>query len=141
MRTSARNQFQGKIEIIHNGPVSSEITLSINDQDRLTAVITKESVEHLGLTLGSEIYALIKSSFVILIPNNKTTITSARNQLCGTVRELRHGSINSEAFIELQGGKTLVAVITEESANAPEFQVGKSVCALIKASHIILGIN
>jgi molybdate transport system regulatory protein len=141
MRTSARNQFQGTVEVIRSGPVNSEITLAINDHDRLTAIITSESVEHLGLALGSDVYALIKTSFVILIPANENVVTSARNCLCGTVRELRHGSIDSEAIIELEGGKTLAAVITEESANAPEFQVGKPVCAIIKASHVILGVN
>jgi molybdate transport system regulatory protein len=141
MRTSARNQFQGKVEMISDGPINSEITLAINDRDRLTAIVTRESVDSLGLSLGSEAYALIKSSFIILIPANQKTITSARNRLCGIVRELRHGSISSEAIIELEGGKTLIAVITEESAQAPEFQQGRPVCALIKASHIILGVN
>jgi molybdate transport system regulatory protein len=141
MRTSARNQFQGKVEKISDGPINSEITLAINDRDRLTAIVTSESVDSLDLSLGSEAYALIKSSFIILIPANQKMITSARNCLCGIVRELRHGSISSEAIIELEGGKTLTAVITEESAQAPEFQQGSPVCALIKASHIILGVN
>lgn len=141
MRTSARNQFQGKVDMINAGPVNSEVRLVINERDRLTAIVTSESVESLGLSLGSEAYALIKTSFIILIPADERIITSARNRLCGVVRELRHGTISSEAIIELEGGKTLVAVITEESANAPEFQVGREVCALIKASHVILGVN
>jgi molybdate transport system regulatory protein len=141
MRTSARNQFQGKVEVISLGEINSEITLAINERVRLTASITSESVESLGLTLGSEAYALIKASFIILIPNDDKIVTSARNRLCGIVRELRHGSISSEAIIELDGGKTLAAVITKESAQASEFQCGSHVCALVKASHIILGVN
>jgi molybdate transport system regulatory protein len=141
MRTSARNQFQGKVEVIGVGEINSEITLAISDQVKLTASITSESVESLGLSLGSEAYALIKASFIILIPDDEKIVTSARNRLCGIVRELRHGSISSEAIIELEGGKTLAAVITQESAKLPEFQPGSLVCALIKASHIILGVN
>jgi molybdate transport system regulatory protein len=141
MRTSARNQFQGTVEAIRPGKINSEITLSINDSDRLTAVITSESVETLGLLVGSEVYALIKASFIILIPATENIVTSASNRLCGTVREIRHGSVDSEAVIELDGGKTLAAVITEDSANDPEFQVGRPVCALIKSSHVILGVN
>lgn len=141
MRTSARNQFQGKVVAICVGEVNSEVTLAINDQMRLTASITSESVESLGLSPGTEAYALIKASFIILIPHAENTISSARNRLCGVVRELRHGSISSEAIIELDGGKTLAAVISKESAKAPEFQCGRRVSALVKASHIILGIN
>ena len=107
----------------------------------MTAVITSESVESLGLALGSEVYALIKASFVILVPDDDRIISSARNRLCGRIRELRHGAVSGEAIIDLRGGKTLAAVITEESAQAAEFQVGNPVCALIKASHVILGIN
>ncbi|MEJ2591856.1 MAG: TOBE domain-containing protein [Candidatus Thiodiazotropha sp.] len=141
MRTSARNQFQGKVEMISAGPVNSEITLAINEKDRLTAIITSESVEHLGLSLGSEAYALIKASFIILAPADENLITSARNRLCGSIRELRHGPVNSEAIIELEGGKTLTAIITEESARAMQLDRGSPVCALIKASHVILGVN
>jgi molybdate transport system regulatory protein len=141
MRTSARNQFQGRVTAVNAGPVNAEIILAINERDSITAVVTSESVEQLGLEPGSEAYALIKASFIILVPGGETAVTSARNRLCGTVREIRHGSVNSEAIIELEGGKTLSAVITEESARAPEFQEGSPVCALIKASHVILGVN
>jgi len=141
MRTSARNQFQGKVEMISAGPINSEVTLAINDKDRLTSIITSESVEQLGLGLGSEAYALIKASFIILAPDDDRFVTSARNRLCGTIRELRHGPVSSEAIIELDGGKTLTAIITEESARAMQLDIGSPVCALIKASHVILGVN
>ena len=141
MRTSARNQFQGKVAMISAGPINSEVTLALNERDHITAIITRESVEHLGLSLGSEAYALIKASFIILAPADERCITSARNRLCGTLRELRHGAVNSEAVIELEGGKTLTAIITEESAKALQLEPGSPVCALIKASHIILGVN
>lgn len=141
MRTSARNQFQGKVEVISSGPINTEVTLAINDKDRLSAIITSESVEQLGLSLGSEVYALVKASFIILALDDEHCITSARNRLCGTLRELRHGPVNSEAIIELEGGKTLTAIITEESAKAMHLDQGSPVCALIKASHVILGVN
>jgi len=141
MRTSARNQFQGKVTMISAGPINSEVTLALNERDHITAIITRESVEHLGLSLGSEAYALIKASFIILAPADEGCISSARNCLCGTLRELRHGAVNSEAIIELEGGKTLTAIVTEESAKAMDLEPGSPVCALIKASHIILGVN
>jgi molybdate transport system regulatory protein len=141
MRTSARNQFQGRVDTISTGPVNSEVSLAINEKDHITAIITSESVEQLGLSLGSEAYALIKSSFIILVPAQESLIASARNRLCGTLRELHHGPVNSEAIIELEGGKTLAAIITEESAKAMQLEQGSQVCALIKASHVILGVT
>lgn len=141
MRTSARNQFQGRVDMISLGPVNAEVSLAINEKVRITAIITSESVEQLGLSLGREAYALIKASFIILAPADDNLVTSARNRLCGTLRELRHGSVNSEAIIELEGGKTLSAIITGESAKGMGLTRGGRVCALIKASHVILGVN
>ncbi|MEJ2620243.1 MAG: TOBE domain-containing protein [Candidatus Thiodiazotropha sp.] len=141
MRTSARNQFHGKISLINSGPVNTEITLAINETDHLTSIITTDSVEQLGLSLGSDVYALIKASFVILIPADAAFASSARNRLCGTIRELRHGPINSEAIVALDGDKTLTAIITEESAKEMQLEPGSPVCALIKASHVILGVH
>jgi molybdate transport system regulatory protein len=141
MRTSARNQFQGRVQMINAGPINTEVILAINEQDRLSAIVTSESVEQLGLSLGSEAYALIKASFILLTPDDERCLTSARNRLCGTLRELRHGPVSSEAIIELVGGKRLTAVITEESALAMGLKSGSPVCALIKASHVILGVN
>lgn len=141
MRTSARNQFRGRVRTINIGEINSEITLDINSQVSLIASITSESVESLGLFPGSEAFALIKASFIMLVPEEADVVTSARNRLCGIVRELRSGSHGSEAIVELEGCKILAAVITSEAAKAPEFQCGRRVCALVKASHIILGVN
>lgn len=141
MRTSARNQFQGRVDAIKAGPVNSLVTLAISERDRLIASVTSESVESLGLAPGSKAYAVVKASFVVLMPEDEAVKISACNRLCGTVSGLRHGTVSSEASIALTGGKTLTAVLTEPSAQLPEFEVGRRVCALISASHVILGVN
>lgn len=141
MRTSARNQFQGRVDQISVGPVNAEIMLAINQRDHLTATVTRESVDHLGLTIGSDAYALIKASFIILARADEACVTSARNQLCGTVDELRHGPVNCEVIVTLDAGKTLASIITEESAQRLELQEGSPVCALFKSSHVIVGVN
>ena len=141
MRTSARNQFQGKVEHITLGPVNAEIKLAISDRDSLIAMVTRESVDHLGLAVGTDAYALIKASFIILAAADENYKTSARNQLYGSITDMRHGPINTEVVIELEGGKSLTAIITENSAEEMELAVGSPVYALIKSSHVILGVN
>jgi molybdate transport system regulatory protein len=141
MRTSARNQFQGKIEKINSGPVNAEIKLAISEKDSLIAMVTRESVEHLGLSVGSDAYALIKASFIILAAADEPCKTSARNQLYGTISDLRHGPVNTEVVLELEGAKSLTAIVTEHSAQELELSVGRPVYALIKSSHVIMGVN
>jgi molybdate transport system regulatory protein len=64
--TSARNQLAGVVSARHDGPVSSEIVLDIAAGKTLTATITRESAEALGLKAGEPVTALIKAPHVIL---------------------------------------------------------------------------
>ena len=64
--TSARNQLAGVVKARLDGPVSSEITLRIAEGKTLTATITRESAEAMGLQAGQAITALIKAPHVIL---------------------------------------------------------------------------
>jgi molybdate transport system regulatory protein len=141
MRTSARNQLQGKVLEVKDGPVNAEVTLALNAVDRLVAVVTRESVEALGLHPGRDAYALVKSSFVILASAEDGFNTTARNRLCGTVSRLLRGPVSAEVVLELDGGKSLAATITGESADALALEEGMRACALFKASHVILGIS
>ena len=137
LQTSARNQFLGHVTSLTRGTVNSEVTLDLGSGQELVAVITNESVEHLGLVPGSEAFALVKASWVILAPDDGLR-TSARNRLAGTVAQCRRGAINSEIILELPGGRTIVAVVTNRSVEDLGLVVGTRACALIKASHVIL---
>lgn len=49
--------------------------------------------------------------------------------------------MNAEVVLALDGGNTLAAIVTEGSLDTLGFKVGERVCALIKSSHIILGVD
>ena len=139
MKTSARNQFLGKVQSVKRGPVNAEIILDIGGGNALTAIITADSVDTLGLAEGKEAYALIKAPWVIVTADDSLK-TSARNRLCGKVARCVKGAVNSELVIELPGGKMVVAVVTNESIEELGLKEGVSACALIKASHVILAV-
>ena len=140
MKTSARNQFLGKVKNLKLGAVNAEVIVDIGGGDTLVAVITNESVEHLKLEIGSEVYALIKASWVILTTSEDCK-TSARNELRGVVVRCQEGAVNGEVIIELAGGKTVSAIVTNDSIKTLGLKVGVKACALIKASHVILAVN
>lgn len=137
LRTSARNQFVGRVTGVKHGAVDAEVTLDVGGGQELVAVITHESVEHLGLAVGSEAFALIKASWVILAPDDGRR-TSARNALRGVVARCRRGEVNCEVVLELPGGRTVVAIVTNQSADELGLAEGARACALVKASHVIL---
>ena len=140
MLTSSRNQFCGKVTSIKKGAVNDEIVKKITGGTELTAVITSASTETLGLTEGKEAIALVKATWVILAADLEGIKLSARNALKGTVSEVKHGAVNSEIIVKLEGGEELVAVVTCESEKKLALAEGKAVTAIIKASHIIVGV-
>ncbi|MDD5329293.1 MAG: TOBE domain-containing protein [Sulfuricella sp.] len=141
LRTSARNQFFGKIVCIRTGPVTAEVELAIGKGDKIAAVITRESVESLGLKIGTEAWALVKAPWVILTAEHEPLRTSARNRLCGMVSRITEGGVDTEVVVELDGGNTVSAVVTHDSAVSLELAPGKRICAIFKASSVIIGLT
>lgn len=138
MQTSARNQFLGTVKTVKTGAVNAEVVIDIGNGAELAAIITNDSVEHLGLETGSETYALVKAQWIILTVDSIKS--SARNTLSGTIVRCQEGAVNAEVVIELPGGKTIAAIITNESVKTLGLEVGGKATALIKASHIILAV-
>ncbi len=141
VKVSARNTFSGKVMSVKKGAVSAEVTLSLKGGDAIVAVITKESSENLGLKKGTDACAIIKASSVMLGKDLHDIRISARNILCGKVEKLVEGPVNEDVTVKLAGGNLLTSVITRESARKLVLKPGDHVCALIKASSIILGVT
>ena len=66
MELSARNQLKGKVSNVELGAVMANIKIEVSEPTIITAVITKESAERLGLKDGDDDTALIKSTEVII---------------------------------------------------------------------------
>ena len=60
---NVRNQFRGVIKEIIDGPVLSEVDVQ-TASGIVTSVITTRSVRELGLQVGKEVIALVKSTEV-----------------------------------------------------------------------------
>lgn len=140
MRISARNVLPGTVNRISRGAVNAEILLSLRGGESVVAVITNSSVDRLGLQAGVAAFAIIKASDVMVGKNLQNAKLSARNVLSGTVAELHEGAVNSEVDIRLPGGTILVASITKESVLVLDMKQGDAVSAVVKASHVMVGI-
>ena len=65
MQISARNQLKGKIVEVKKGATTTHVRIDIGGQT-VTAAITNEAAEELGLTAGKAAYAIIKASSVMV---------------------------------------------------------------------------
>ena len=65
MDISARNQLRGRITALSRDGVMAEVRIQIGDQE-LVSVITRASADRLGLAVGDEVLAVIKSTEVMI---------------------------------------------------------------------------
>jgi molybdate transport system regulatory protein len=144
MKTSARNQFLGTVESVTRGAVNDEVVLRIVGGQRIVAVVTHESAASLGLAPGTQAFALVKASSVIVMVAEEGATQgarlSARNQLAGTVARVVPGAVNAEVTIALPGGGTIAATVTRDSAEGLALTAGVPATALFKASSVIVGV-
>jgi molybdate transport system regulatory protein len=138
MKTSARNALAGVIDAVTDGAVNAEVSLDVGEGQKVVAIVTRESVAELGFAPGRRAIALIKSSFIILVPGGEAMRSSARNCFRGDIVRREDGAINSEIVLAVSAGKTLTATVTRQSAEELDLKVGSPASALIKASHVIL---
>ncbi len=65
---SARNQFKGTIQSVHLGEVMAEVVVSVGELEIVSA-ITRGSAERMNLNPGDEVWAVIKSTEVLIAKN------------------------------------------------------------------------
>jgi molybdate transport system regulatory protein len=136
-RTSARNQLACTVSGLREGEVDYEVYLRLDDKTELKAIITRQSATTLGITIGVQVLALIKSSSVLLMTDPNQRI-SADNQLWGTVAGIHEGPVNSEVKIDIGASRTMVSVVTHESVQTLGLAEGSAVAAVFQASNVIL---
>jgi len=66
MKVSARNNIKGTVKKVIPGAVNSEIIIEIAPGIEMTGIITNASSERLEIKEGSEAYAVVKASDVII---------------------------------------------------------------------------
>ncbi|MFZ4625221.1 MAG: TOBE domain-containing protein [Rhodoferax sp.] len=138
MKTSARNQFAGPVAAIKEGVVDTEVTLQLAPDLQLVAIVTRESAENLGLTLGQDVLAFVKASSILLMAGEEGRI-SARNRFTGTVTKLHTGPVNAEVTLTMPGARHVItAVVTDDSVRRLGLAPGQAVTAVFKASSVFL---
>lgn len=140
MKVSARNVFKGQVTQVEDGAVNAEVVLTLAGGEQLVAVVTMESVRNLGIAAGKEAVALIKAPWVMLMTESSDIRLSARNCLQGKVLSVNDGAVNAEVVVELAGGTQVYSIVTRDAVAELGLVPGVSATAVIKASHIILGV-
>ncbi len=136
--TSARNAFYGKVAAIRLGDVQAGVGIALPSGELLHAVITRESLERLGLTPGGWVAAEVKAPWLALVADGPGGRTSADNVIAGRVRRIRRGTLTAEVVTRTEAGIELCAVITRERLDRLGLRRGQAVHVAFSAFAVIL---
>ncbi|HMW22727.1 MAG TPA: TOBE domain-containing protein [Burkholderiaceae bacterium] len=141
MKTSARNQFAVRVTGLADRGGIVDVTLQPEvgpdaaNAGPLLACITPESVDHLGLSLGSELFALFKAPAVQILTEPPAPL-AGQNVLAGVVSALRPGQARCAVTLTLPGGPVLHAVV--EPAQQAALAVGQAAWAVFGGDQVVL---
>ncbi|WP_405906237.1 MULTISPECIES: molybdopterin-binding protein [unclassified Streptomyces] len=136
MSLSIRNQLPGTVASVTPGEVMATVKIRLDGGQDLTAAVTLEAVEDLGLTTGSAVRALIKSTEVSLATGPVNGV-SIRNQLPGTVTDVATGGAMARVKVDVAGAE-LTSAITKDAVTELGLATGSPVVALVKATEVSL---
>ncbi|MBD3810577.1 MAG: TOBE domain-containing protein, partial [Sulfuricurvum sp.] len=116
LTTSARNQLPSALVSIETDGLHSTLTLALSGSDTLRSVITTKSVENMGLSVGCDLYAIIKSSDIHIV--NSPIENTQDNVLSGNIETIERSADNIEVSIRLAGG-TLITALEKQDSSIP----------------------
>ena len=135
---SARNCIKGEIKEIKKGAVNGLVKIQ-SGNELLTANISLESIEKLGLAEGKTAYAVVKATDV-MVALEKVKL-SARNQISGKVSEVKRGAVNGIVKIDSDCGNKFTSTISIDSIEELGLEAGKSVYVVIKATSVMVMVD
>ena len=66
LKISARNRLKGTVQQVDKGIITAKVKIKIETPAVVTAIISKEAVEELGVKAGDSIEAVIKATEVMI---------------------------------------------------------------------------
>jgi molybdate transport system regulatory protein len=137
-KTSARNSFFGKIQVINQGDIQSRVELMTMGGCRVTTIITNDSLNRLGLKEGKLITAEVKAPWVILHKSVDDPECSADNIFSGTVDKITEGRINTEYIVRIYDGTQVCSMVTSESCRRLALGVGDKAWVSFNGFSVVL---
>lgn len=132
----ARNVIKGTVKDIKKGTVNGIVKVDVGGGIVISSNCSMESIEQLNLTTGKEVQVVIKAMGVMLA-NEKLNI-GARNQIEGTVCEIKKGTVNCIVKLKTDNGLVITANLSLESVEELGIKEGGKAVAIFKAMNVLL---
>ncbi|MFZ1986803.1 MAG: TOBE domain-containing protein [Desulfatitalea sp.] len=140
-KTSARNSFFGKILNIQRGDIQARVGLATIEGHSITAVITNDSADRLGLKRGRLVTAEVKAPWVILHGGDAEPVCSADNRFKGILTRITRGKINTECVVQISDTIELCAVVSTEAIQDLKLNEGDGIWVLFNCFSVVLHVD
>ncbi len=137
LTTSARNQLPATLISIEERGLNGVLTLSLTGSHTIQSVITMKSIRNMGLTIGCDLYAIIKSSDVTIVTTPPKSGESM-NTLKGTISRIESQDETDEITFALDLFTELISLTNPKDTK--KLSEGMNAYALISSKHIIIGL-
>ncbi|TJY63312.1 LysR family transcriptional regulator [Sinimarinibacterium sp. CAU 1509] len=134
LQTSARNHWVGTITAIRADRVRTEVEIALDARLSIVAHVTTDSARRLGIQPGVDIAALVKAVAVQI--DTDTARNTPPNRLVGTIARCSQEGGRSEVSIDLPGGRTITAVVSD--AAGVSLRAGRKVVASFEPRSVLL---
>jgi len=135
-RTSARNQWIGRVSQVILGMVRAEVTVALGAQ-QVRASVSASSVQRLGIAPGVELCALVKATSVKLGMADAAPASPEHNCLLASVAEVRGGLDQLEISALLEGDRSITAVVPS-AGPAAHMRSGTRILASFAPEQVVL---
>jgi len=139
LRTSMRNQFSATVTALETVGPLSRIDLLIGDDATLSARVTRESVELLGLRTSMRVIALFKATSVRVMraqPRTASAESSPENQFRGKVDGIERSERGDEVAMTLPGGGRIIGFAEAGSG----LRARQNAAAVVDESAVVIAL-
>lgn len=139
LRTSARNQLQGRVQAIQAEGQYDRICLALAGDLNIEALITRDSTQRLELAPGATVIALIKAGWLTLLAPQET-LEEGYNCLQARVESLlAEVSSPTEVRLALTNGQTLCAFAEPAWLDRHAVVPGSELRVQFQPSYVLIG--
>ncbi|MGI5989035.1 MAG: TOBE domain-containing protein [Lachnospiraceae bacterium] len=136
---SARNQIEGTVREVVPGAVNGIVKIDAAAGNHVSATISMEAINQLGLKPGVKCKAIIKATEVMMA--NDYCKISARNQFKGTIASVTPGAVNAIVKLDVPGGIGITSTISLEAVKELGLKAGDTAVAIVKATSVMVAVD
>jgi len=138
IKTTAANQWFGTVKSMRAGEIDAEIDVILKSGARIVVTLALAELAPLQIGLNQDVVVSVNAAEIGVIADWSLQHVSARNCLVGQVVRIRDDGVDAEVLIRLDYADSVVATITQTSAERMGLKPGVIVGAMFKSNAAML---